>query len=80
MDDLEFALHNTAYSMVQAGILNEDACDCEFTSEQVKDMAINFETVMEDAKLSTSQRKKLKGSSFCGPNRSFPVPDCAHYA
>lgn len=31
-----------------------------------------------DAKLSTAQRKKLQSSTFCGPNRSFPVPDCAH--
>lgn len=34
---------------------------------------------LEDKKLSTEQRKKLKGSTFCGPDRSFPVPDCAHY-
>lgn len=33
---------------------------------------------MKDAKLSTEARKKLGGSTFCGPNRSFPVPDCAH--
>jgi hypothetical protein len=32
----------------------------------------------EDAKLTTKQRKNLKSSVFCGPNRSFPVPDCAH--
>jgi hypothetical protein len=32
----------------------------------------------EDAKISTAKRKKLSGSTFCGPNRSFPVPDCAH--
>ena len=32
----------------------------------------------EDAKLSTEARKKLGSSTFCGPNRSFPVPDCAH--
>jgi len=32
----------------------------------------------EDAKLSTQKRKSLPSSSFCGPNRSFPVPDCAH--
>jgi len=31
-----------------------------------------------DAKLSTEQRKKLSKSTFCGPDRSFPVPDCAH--
>ena len=30
------------------------------------------------SRLSTEQRKKLKGSTFCGPDRSFPVPDCAH--
>lgn len=32
----------------------------------------------DDAKLSPEQRKKLKASDFCGPNRSFPVSDCAH--
>jgi hypothetical protein len=32
-----------------------------------------------DAKLTTAQRKKLRASQFCGPGRSFPVPDCAHY-
>jgi hypothetical protein len=31
------------------------------------------------AKLTTKQRKKLKDSTFCGPGRSFPVNDCAHY-
>jgi hypothetical protein len=31
-----------------------------------------------DAKISTEARKKLSGSTFCGPERSFPVPDCAH--
>ena len=31
------------------------------------------------AKLSTKQRKNLKDSQFCGPGRSFPVNDCAHY-
>jgi len=38
-----------------------------------------FEADLEqDAKLSGEARKKLKGSTFCGPGRSFPVPDCAH--
>ena len=31
-------------------------------------------------KLSTKDRKKLKSSTFCGPDRSFPVPDCKHVA
>ena len=29
-------------------------------------------------KLTTKDRKKMKSSTFCGPNRSFPVPDCKH--
>ncbi len=29
-------------------------------------------------KLTTKTRKKLPKSVFCGPNRSFPVNDCAH--
>jgi hypothetical protein len=34
---------------------------------------------LETAKpLTTKQRKKMKQSTFCGPNRSFPVPDCKH--
>lgn len=39
----------------------------ELTAEDVK-----------DAKLSTEKRKKLATGTFCGPGRSFPVPDCAH--
>jgi len=31
-----------------------------------------------DAKLSSAQRKELNSSTFCGPDRSFPIPDCAH--
>lgn len=34
--------------------------------------------LLKDAKLSTEARNKLPKSSFCGPSRSFPVPDCAH--
>lgn len=30
--------------------------------------------------LTTKDRKKLKSTTFCGPNRSFPVPDCKHVA
>ena len=29
-------------------------------------------------KLTTKDRKKLKSGTFCGPGRSFPVPDCKH--
>ena len=30
------------------------------------------------SKLSSKQRKALSASKFCGPKRSFPVPDCSH--
>jgi hypothetical protein len=33
-----------------------------------------------DAKLSAKKRKGMSGSTFCGPERSFPVNDCAHYS
>jgi hypothetical protein len=46
----------------------EDEAEREKISKEIK-----------DAKLSAAQRKKLSKSSFCGPERSFPVNDCAHY-
>lgn len=37
------------------------------------------EKALEVAKpLTTKQRKKMKKGTFCGPDRSFPVPDCKH--
>lgn len=30
------------------------------------------------SRLSTKERRDLKASTFCGPKRSFPVPDCEH--
>jgi len=38
----------------------------------------NKEAIDKAAKLTTKTRKKLPGSVFCGPGRSFPVNDCAH--
>lgn len=29
--------------------------------------------------LTTKDRKALKSSTYCGPGRSFPITDCAHY-
>jgi len=34
--------------------------------------------VEEDTKLPIEKRKSLAPSIFCGPEKSFPVPDCAH--
>jgi len=35
-------------------------------------------SVEEAKKLTTKDRKAMNKSTFCGPNRSFPVPDCKH--
>jgi len=40
------------------------------------DAALSFE--LGDKTLSTEERNKLPDSAFCGPERSFPVIDCAH--
>jgi hypothetical protein len=41
-----------------------------------EEMALELES--QDAKLSSTARKDLGKGTFCGPGRSFPVPDCAH--
>ena len=38
------------------------------------------EALLVAKELTTKDRKKLKSSTFCGPNRSFPVPDCKRVA
>jgi len=45
---------------------------------ELLDLALQGAMVNEDAALSTEERNKLPDSAFCGPNRSFPVNDCAH--
>jgi hypothetical protein len=54
----------------------------DFTDEDLEMahwLAVELQNEFEDAKLSAGQRKKLKSKVFCGPSRSFPVNDCAHY-
>jgi len=34
----------------------------------------------KDKALTTKTRKKLSASTFCGPDKSWPVPDCQHVA
>lgn len=56
---------------------------CDGMKEELAKMKDKGELTEEefeeaDAKLSTEKRKSLPDSAFCGPNRSFPVPDCAH--
>lgn len=68
-------------------LLGEDPDDSDILyAQQVADAKMNrVEEMTEeerqaflDAKLSSKTRKGLASSTFCGPNRSFPVNDCAH--
>ena len=52
--------------------------DFEHDYDTEVDLLLTEEPAVLDAKLSTEQRTRLASSTFCGPNRSFPVPDCAH--
>ena len=62
------------YFADEEGLYNEL---CVEMDEAVKAGELTAEAVA-DAKLSTEKRNKLAGGTFCGPSRSFPVPDCAH--
>lgn len=76
---IEFALDNleTADQEVNA---DEIANEMQVELKKMLDEGVLAQDTWElaDAKLSTSKRKSLPGSTFCGPDRSFPVPDCAH--
>jgi hypothetical protein len=62
-------------------IKGDEICDemqVELKSMLDEELITKEEWEDADAKLSAGQRKKMSESTFCGPNRSFPVPDCAH--
>ena len=60
----------------------EDTLDAKDSSGEIDwellDLALSASMVNEDKMLSTEARNSLPDSAFCGPERSFPVPDCAH--
>jgi hypothetical protein len=56
----------------------EDQLIAELDAEGYYEEDFAVYQITSEKKLSTKARKKLKASTFCGPNRSFPVPDCAH--
>ena len=55
-----------------------DGEDSEEIDWEFLDLAMQGMLFQEDAQLSTKQRNELPDSAFCGPERSFPIPDCAH--
>jgi len=73
-DAVQLTAEETEY-FADADGLYEEMCvelDAAVTAGELKD------SIVKDAKLSSEKRNKLSKGTFCGPNRSFPVPDCAH--
>jgi len=89
-----FTFEKAIEKMLDDKALTEEEADVlyEAISTEIDDMIVEgiecsqidlatSETVLiqlTDAKLSSDARKKLSSGTFCGPERSFPVPDCAH--
>jgi len=59
---------------IKGGSAMEESTNLEQLINRAKD------AIEQAKKLTTKDRKKLKSSTFCGPGRSFPVPDCKHVA
>lgn len=60
---------------------DDETLDAEDSVEidwELLDLALQGILVQEDAQLTTEARNELPDSAFCGPERSFPIPDCAH--
>lgn len=84
--DEDFAVANILYSIDKENMLDYEVeiegdtltlFDIEEAVDKIKSLADLSDEAL-DKKLTTKQRKSLKTSQFCGPGRSFPVPDCAH--
>jgi len=45
---------------------------------QILDLALSALTMKEGLQLTAEARNSLPDSAFCGPERSFPIHDCAH--
>lgn len=79
-EDLEDTL-DAEEETVEVTEEEQEAHDASFNDEEVIDwdlLDLALEGLMGDARLTTEQRNELPDSAFCGPERSFPVPDCAH--
>ena len=58
--------------------LNVDKVEDDKTEKGTKEERVLEEVLNFDKPLTTEQRNKLKESTFCGPERSYPVPDKSH--
>jgi hypothetical protein len=88
-ESIEDAVHFTDFASLTDEELDEKLAAINIEDEELSDESVELiyeamvreldtEDELKDAKLSSKARKKLASSTFCGPKRSFPVPDCAH--
>ena len=64
-----------AYLNTVAPLTSYDQLDVDH--KEYEDTLVKLEEI-QNKKLSKKVRRKLPESVFCGPNRTFPVPDCQH--
>ena len=55
-----------------------DGEDSEEVDWTLLDLAMQGILIQEDSQLSVEDRSELSDSAFCGPERLFPIADCAH--
>ena len=67
------SFNNAEDDMSNENVINEDQLDIDWFT---LDLALT--ALMGDKALSTEARNKLPTDVFCGPDKSFPVPDCDH--
>lgn len=73
-DQIEAELDLETY--VLYAVENFETADQKINAEEIyEEMS---KSLQEDAKLSAETLNKLPNSIFCGPEKSFPVPDSAH--
>lgn len=56
----------------------EDTSTEESDAIEASDVEDDFSDINFDKTLTTEERNRLKESTFCGPERSYPVPDKSH--
>lgn len=56
----------------------EDTSAEESDAVEASDVEDDFSDINFDKTLTTEERNRLKESTFCGPERSYPVPDKSH--
>ena len=67
--------HDESFCEEDETLDGEDSIEIDW---ELLDLALSALTINEDAQLSSEKRNELPDSAFCGPDRSFPVHDCAH--